>query len=128
MTKDPRMFNDPVHGAIQVDRLEWLIIRSRPVQRLKGIAQLGLVEAVYPGANHTRFEHSLGTMHMAGHMASRLGLSPEEVRLVRLAGLLHDLGFDDAAPGPAQEMHRTEDEILQHLGYGLVYNRDVRAQ
>jgi HD superfamily phosphohydrolase len=92
VTKDLRTLNDPVHGAIQVDRLEWLIIRSRPVQRLKGIAQLGLVEAVYPGANHTRFEHSLGTMHMAGRMASHLGLSPEEVRKVRLAGLLHDLG------------------------------------
>jgi HD superfamily phosphohydrolase len=44
-----------------MDELEWLLVRSRPMQRLKGIKQLGLVEAVYPGANHTRFEHSLGT-------------------------------------------------------------------
>ncbi len=84
--------HDPVHGAIQADELEWLLIQSRPLQRLKGIKQLGLVEAVYPGANHTRFEHSLGTMYVAGLMADRLGLSPEEVRKVRLAGLLHDLG------------------------------------
>ncbi len=86
------ILHDPVHGAIQADELEWLLIRSRPVQRLKGIKQLGLVEAVYPGANHTRFEHSLGTMYVAGLMASRLGLALEEVRKVRLAGLLHDLG------------------------------------
>ena len=72
--------------------LEWLLIQSRPVQRLKGIKQLGLVEAVYPGANHTRFEHSLGTMYMAGLMAQHLGLSSEDVQKVRLAGLLHDLG------------------------------------
>lgn len=83
---------DPVHGSIQIDELEWEVIRSRPVQRLKGIKQLGLVDAVYPGANHTRFEHSLGTMHMAGRMAEHLDLSAEDVRKVRLAGLLHDLG------------------------------------
>jgi HD superfamily phosphohydrolase len=87
-----RILHDPVHGAIQTDELEWQLIQSRPVQRLKGIKQLGLVEAVYPGANHTRFEHSLGTMHMAGRMARHLGLSGMEVKKVRLAGLLHDLG------------------------------------
>ena len=92
MKNEPVTLHDPVHGAIQVDELEWLLIQSRPVQRLKGIKQLGLVDAVYPGANHTRFEHSLGTMYVAGLMASRLGLSQEEVRKVRLAGLLHDLG------------------------------------
>lgn len=83
---------DPVHGAIQVDELEWHLIHSRPVQRLKGIKQLGLVDVVYPGAIHSRFEHSLGTMHMAGRMARYLALSGEETRKVRLAGLLHDLG------------------------------------
>jgi HD superfamily phosphohydrolase len=88
----PGALRDPVHGAIRIDELEWHLIRSRPVQRLKGIKQLGLVEAVYPGASHSRFEHSLGTMHMAGRMAGHLGLSQEEVAKVRLAGLLHDLG------------------------------------
>lgn len=75
-----------------MDELEWLLMRSRPMQRLKGIKQLGLVETVYPGANHTRFEHSLGTMFVAGLMAEHLGLCAEDVRIVRLAGLLHDLG------------------------------------
>ena len=92
MSNELRTLRDPVHGAIQMDELEWLLIRSRPMQRLKGIKQLGLVEAVYPGANHTRFEHSLGTMFVAGLMAEHLGLCGEEVRIVRLAGLLHDLG------------------------------------
>jgi uncharacterized protein len=87
-----RAIYDPVFGAIYPDELEWLLIRSRPLQRLAGIKQLGLVNAVYPGANHTRLEHSLGTMHMAGLIAEHLGLVPEELRKVRLAGLLHDLG------------------------------------
>jgi HD superfamily phosphohydrolase len=88
----PDTLRDPVHGAIQIDELERHLILSRPVQRLKGIKQLGLVETVYPGASHSRFEHSIGTMYMAGRMAEHLGLSGEEVRKVRLAGLLHDLG------------------------------------
>ncbi|MFA6372088.1 MAG: HD domain-containing protein [Methanothrix sp.] len=88
----PDTLRDPVHGAIQIDELERHLILSRPMQRLKGIKQLGLVETVYPGASHSRFEHSLGTMYMAGRMAGHLGLSREEVRKVRLAGLLHDLG------------------------------------
>jgi uncharacterized protein len=83
---------DPVHGAIHIDELERHLIQSRPVQRLKGIKQLGLVETVYPGASHSRFEHSIGTMFMAGLMAEHLGLSEDDVRKVRLAGLLHDLG------------------------------------
>jgi HD superfamily phosphohydrolase len=88
----PDIIRDPVQGAIQIDELERHLIQSWPVQRLKGIKQLGLVETVYPGASHSRFEHSLGTMYMAGRMAGHLGLSGEEVRKVRLAGLLHDLG------------------------------------
>jgi HD superfamily phosphohydrolase len=87
-----RAIHDPIYGAIYPDNLEWQLLRSRPLQRLMGIKQLGLVNAVYPGANHTRLEHSLGTMHMAGLIAAHLGLAPEEVRKVRLAGLLHDLG------------------------------------
>jgi probable rRNA maturation factor len=51
-----------------------------------------------------------------------------ELALYLTHGLLHDLGFDDATEEQAHRMHRTEDEILQHLGYGLVYNhaRDIK--
>ena len=88
----PATLRDPVHGDIQIDDLESCLILSRPMQRLKGIKQLGLVETVYHGACHSRFEHSLGCMYMAGRMAEYLGLPLEDVRKVRLAGLLHDLG------------------------------------
>ena len=83
---------DPVHGVIQTNEMEWRLIQSRPLQRLKGIKQLGLVDAVYPGANHSRFEHSVGTMHVAGLIAGHLQLPANDVQKVRLAGLLHDVG------------------------------------
>lgn len=87
-----KAIHDPIYGAVYPDDLELQLIQSRPVQRLKGIKQLGLVDMVYPGANHSRFEHSIGTMHMAGLIASRLGFESSDVRKVRMAGLLHDLG------------------------------------
>jgi probable rRNA maturation factor len=50
-----------------------------------------------------------------------------ELALYVTHGLLHNLGFDDATAAQARRMHRTEDEILQHLGYGLVYNEEAQA-
>ncbi len=64
----------------------------------------------------------------AGREAARRGHGAEaELALYIAHGLLHHLGFDDATAEQAREMHRTEDEILQHLGYGSVYNTDVRV-
>ncbi len=51
-----------------------------------------------------------------------------ELALYITHGLLHNLGFDDATAAQARRMHRTEDEILKHLGYGLVYNKEAQAQ
>jgi hypothetical protein len=56
---------DPVHDFIQTSTAERAIVNSRPVQRLRWIRQLALTELVYPGCNDMRFEHSLGTMHLA---------------------------------------------------------------
>ena len=117
MNNELRTLRDPVHGAIQMDELEWLLIRSKPMQRLRGIKQLGLVEAVYPGANHTRFEHSLGTMFVAGLMAEHLGLCAEEVRKVRIAGLLHDLGHSALSHAVEGVLSRNPD-IQPFLGSG----------
>lgn len=83
---------DPVHGFISYDELEEKLLNSRVVQRLRGIKQLAMCYLVYPGALHTRFDHSLGVMYVAGQMAERLGLGEKERRFVRIAGLLHDVG------------------------------------
>jgi len=64
---------------------------------------------------------------MALRQAAERGHSGQaELALYVTHGLLHQLGFDDDTPENARKMHQTEDEILQHLGYGLVYNDDPR--
>ena len=83
---------DPIHGFIDLTREELKILDSCPLQRLRRIRQLGPAEYVYPSATHTRFAHSLGTMHLAGLMASKAGLEFETVEAVRIAALLHDVG------------------------------------
>ena len=86
---------DPVHGFIRADRLEAALINSRPVQRLRFIHQLGFTFLVFPGAEHSRFGHVIGAMHLAGRVYDALcskgeGLLPggprsPERRLTRAA-------------------------------------------
>ncbi len=89
---------DALHGSIVVEPHEVAFVDSPLFQRLRGILQTGPVYLTYPSARHSRFEHSLGVMHLAGRMAARLdalaepGLPREQQRAVRLAGLLHDVG------------------------------------
>jgi uncharacterized protein len=83
---------DPVHNFIRFDEEEVKLINLDILQRLRGIRQLALASLVYPGALHTRFDHTLGVAHVAGQMAEELGLDDGERRLVRLAALLHDIG------------------------------------
>jgi len=83
---------DPVHGFIPYSQEEARLIDSSALQRLRGIKQLAMTSLVYPGATHTRFEHSIGVMHIAGRVAEKVELKKKERRLVRLAALLHDIG------------------------------------
>jgi hypothetical protein len=85
---------DPIYGYIQLTETERSVIDTLAVQRLRRIRQLAGAEYVYPAANHTRFEHVLGAMYLAGVVADNLpvDLSPNEKQKVRLAALLHDVG------------------------------------
>lgn len=86
-----KVIQDPVHGAIGIEG-PFLEVLDRPeMQRLRSVRQLGLGDMVFPGANHTRFEHCLGTYHLAGMMAEAIGLDREDSDSVRMAGLLHDV-------------------------------------
>jgi uncharacterized protein len=87
-----RELRDPIHGFIAPTDLEHELIDSPVFQRLRRIRQLAMASLVYPGALHTRFDHSLGAMHVAGKIANAIGIDSEERRLVRLAALLHDIG------------------------------------
>jgi len=87
---------DPVHGYVYITEQEKEIIDSYPMQRLHRLRQLAGSEYVYPGANHTRFEHSIGVMYLASRVVENSGISQhineDEAKLVKIAGLLHDVG------------------------------------
>lgn len=87
---------DPVHGYVYITEMEKDIVDSFPMQRLHRLRQLAGAEYVYPGANHTRFEHSIGTMYLAQRLTENSNLSQylskEETQMIRLAALLHDVG------------------------------------
>jgi len=86
------VIKDPVHGMVSFSGLELRLLDSPAMQRLRGVKQVAMAYLVYPGANHTRFEHSYGTMHLAGALASGLGLNRDDAELVRASALLHDVG------------------------------------
>jgi HD superfamily phosphohydrolase len=88
----PCKVRDPVHNFVHLERDEVRLVDTPIFQRLRGIRQLAMANLVYPGALHTRFDHSLGVCHVAGLMAEELELPASDQRLVRLAALLHDLG------------------------------------
>jgi len=91
-----RTIRDPVHGYIGITELERRVIQTSVFQRLRRIKQLATSHLIYPGATHTRFEHSLGTLHVADRICQRLerqGCMEESTRqIVRLAALVHDIG------------------------------------
>ncbi len=87
---------DDLHGYVELTDTEARIIDTPVFQRLRRIRQLSVAYIVYPGATHTRFSHSIGTMHLMGRAAERLareGLIPrDDIELLRIAALLHDIG------------------------------------
>ena len=87
---------DPVHGYIKITEAERDLIDTPFVQRLRRIHQLAGAYLVYPGAVHTRFDHVIGAMHVAGEIADALSLwtdlTPDSIQEIRLAALLHDVG------------------------------------
>jgi len=93
------IIRDPVWNNIGLDELALRLVDTPVFQRLRYVRQLGLVYLVYPGATHSRFEHALGTYHLAARTLRLLqdrgdlqGLATDEVVVARAAALLHDIG------------------------------------
>lgn len=95
--------NDPLWGTIGLSGAEVAVIDSPLLQRLRLIRQLGVVHWIYPGAIHTRFEHTLGVLRQVQYLCAAINtlglqeglrdlISPHKVNLLRLAALLHDIG------------------------------------
>lgn len=88
-----KQISDPLYdGYTVIEDDELPIVDSEPVQRLRRVKQLGLSSQVYPGATHTRFMHSLGVLRLASKFAETMDLDEYTRKVVRIAGLLHDVG------------------------------------
>ncbi len=87
-----KVINDAIHGQFKLDGVRGDLLSTPEMNKLSHIKQLGLAHLVFPGAHHTRFEHSLGVSHIAGMMADSLGLDEHETNTVQAAAMLHDVG------------------------------------
>lgn len=93
-----KILNDPVYGFITIpNSLIFDIIEHRYFQRLRRVTQMGLSNLVYPGANHTRFHHAIGCMHLMQKAvlvlrSKNIEISDEEANALYIAILLHDIG------------------------------------
>ncbi|XP_022597665.1 deoxynucleoside triphosphate triphosphohydrolase SAMHD1-like isoform X1 [Seriola dumerili] len=94
-----KVFNDPIHGHVELHPLLIKIIDTPQFQRLRNLKQLGATYFVFPGASHNRFEHSIGVGYLAGRLVQALNerqpellISRRDILCVQIAGLCHDLG------------------------------------
>ena len=87
-----KVINDAIHGQFKLDGVRGDLLSTPEMNKLSHIKKLGLAHLVFPGAHHTRFEHSLGVSHIAGMMADSLGLDEHETNTVQAAAMLHDVG------------------------------------
>ncbi|MEM2865822.1 MAG: HD domain-containing protein [Candidatus Hadarchaeales archaeon] len=109
MGRDEKTIHDPIHGGLKLDGPFLDLLEAPEVQRLRGIRQLGMAHLVFPGGNHSRFEHSLGVLHLVRKYSGMRGLEKEEVLLLGAAALLHDVGHPPFS-------HTLEALMLKHVG------------
>ena len=120
---------DPVHGYVYITENEKEIIDSYPMQRLRRLRQLAGSEYVYPGANHTRFEHCVGVMYLAGKVVENPNVSravnEEEADVVRIAALLHDVGHGPFSHVFEQLLIRDLDKTHEDITSWIIEKSEV---
>jgi HD superfamily phosphohydrolase len=121
---------DPVHGYVYITEGEKEIIDSFPFQRLHRLRQLAGAEYVYPGANHTRFEHSVGVMYLAGKVAENPNIaqctSEDEAEMVRIAALLHDVGHGPFSHVFEQLLEKELEKTHEDMTHWVITNSELR--
>ncbi len=122
---------DNVHGYIDLTENERLLIDSYLFQRLRRIAHLGLADFVYPGATHSRFSHSIGSMFVMTKIAVPLieqgVLDYEDLEVLRIAALFHDVGhypFSHVIEGTMKRLNK-EEASHESLGVFLLHNTSL---
>jgi uncharacterized protein len=125
-----KIFNDPIYGFITIpNALIYDLIQHPYFQRLRRISQMGLSYLVYPGANHTRFHHALGCMHIMQKAVETLrfkevSISKEEENALYIAILLHDIGH-----GPfSHAMESSIVEDVHHEAISLLFMQQLNME
>ena len=121
--KNRKYVHDPIHGSIVIDGLFLDIMGRHEIQRLHSIKQLGLGNMVFPGANHTRFEHSLGVYHLAGRMCEALDLDKDDTLALKTAGFLHDICHPPFSHTLEELMERITEKDHMDLARDLISGR-----
>ncbi|MDZ5809748.1 HD domain-containing protein [Halorubrum sp. AD140] len=115
---------DTVHDHIEIDGVAAALIDTPAVQRLRHVKQLGTVQLVYPSANHTRFEHSLGVYHLASRALGHLGIGGKRAERIEAAAMLHDVGHGPFSHNLESLTHRRtgkyHDDVAELLATGAV--------
>ncbi len=110
----PRVIRDPLHGDIRMTEFEWRLLNSKECQRLRWIRQLGATHLVFPGAEHSRFSHSLGSMYVADKILRNIEditgslFDAEERLMARAYALVHDITHISYG-------HTLEDELALYV-------------
>ncbi|HJM67110.1 MAG TPA: HD domain-containing protein, partial [Candidatus Thalassarchaeaceae archaeon] len=115
-----RVINDTIHGSFSIDGVREELLSTPEFNKLSHIKQLGLAHLVFPGAHHTRFEHSLGVSHIAGKMADSLSLSNEESTIVEVAAMLHDVGHGPYSHTLEHILHERGGADHMHITEGII--------
>lgn len=133
---------DPIYGFIEINEWEREIINHPAFQRLRRIRQLALTDMVYPGAMHTRFEHSLGVMHVATMIFDNIVNECKDIleseygyndvgldkmrTIIRLAALLHDVGHAPFSHASESIMpYKSEGKVYKHEDYSAAIIKNI---
>ena len=129
MKKEYLEITDPIHDFIRLNRNERQIIDTSVFQRLRRIKQLSGAHLTYPGAQHTRFEHSLGVMHiasMAGIALQSKGITTkDDISNLRLAALLHDIGHGPFSHLFEEVLQRKNKKSHEQIGKQIIRNTEI---
>ncbi|MCL5433387.1 MAG: HD domain-containing protein [Candidatus Marsarchaeota archaeon] len=118
------VIRDPVVGDINIDNELQKIIDDLHFQKLRYIKQLGFSYLVYPGANHTRFEHSLGAMQITREIANNIGL--KDIEELECAALLHDIGHCAFSHYSDQLLKKYLKTDHEKLGKEIIINSSIK--
>ncbi|VDN99138.1 unnamed protein product [Rodentolepis nana] len=137
LTEKSKVFQDPVHGLIEVDQILLRFIDTPEFQRLRRLHQLGLANHVYPACTHTRFEHCLGTYYLSKRLTDAINaddncekLSASESLSIRIAALCHDLGHGPYSHTWEKFLRQggTQYQIFEHEEMSCLILRSIVAK